>query len=146
MDRQPTLVDELAGAGEMLEAASISCMIENEAGVLPNALDAVLAWAVREGTTNVIRHSRANHCQILLGHEDEEIYAEITDDLSALLSLEDDIEIVAEASRGDEILPAALNNLPDVALLDIDLSTAIKKLGARNRVEAARPAERKGWL
>jgi two-component system response regulator DesR len=26
------------------------------------------------------------------------------------------------------------------------LSTAIKKLGARNRVEAARLAERKGWL
>ena len=26
------------------------------------------------------------------------------------------------------------------------LSTAIKKLGARNRVEAARFAERKGWL
>jgi two-component system response regulator DesR len=26
------------------------------------------------------------------------------------------------------------------------LSTAIKKLGMRNRVEAARLAERKGWL
>ena len=26
------------------------------------------------------------------------------------------------------------------------LSTAIKKLGVRNRVEAARFAERKGWL
>ena len=41
--------------------------------------------------------------------------------LSALLSLEDDIEIVAEASRGDEILPAALDSLPDVALLDIEM-------------------------
>jgi two-component system response regulator DesR len=41
--------------------------------------------------------------------------------LSALLSLEDDIEIVAEASRGDEILPAALDALPDVALLDIEM-------------------------
>jgi two-component system response regulator DesR len=41
--------------------------------------------------------------------------------LSALLSLEDDIEIVAEASRGDEILPAVLNTLPDVALLDIEM-------------------------
>jgi two-component system response regulator DesR len=41
--------------------------------------------------------------------------------LSALLSLEDDIEIVAEASRGDEILPAALDTLPDVALLDIEM-------------------------
>jgi two-component system response regulator DesR len=41
--------------------------------------------------------------------------------LSALLSLEDDIEIVAEASRGDEVLPAALDALPDVALLDIEM-------------------------
>jgi len=78
--RRPTLDEELAGAVEMLEAAGISCRIENEAGVLPNAVDAVLAWAVREGTTNVIRHSRARRCRILLGHDDEEIYAEITDD------------------------------------------------------------------
>ena len=41
--------------------------------------------------------------------------------LSALLSLEDDIEIVAEASRGDDVLPAALDTLPDVALLDIEM-------------------------
>ena len=41
--------------------------------------------------------------------------------LSALLSLEEDIEIVAEASRGDEVLPAALESLPDVALLDIEM-------------------------
>jgi two-component system response regulator DesR len=41
--------------------------------------------------------------------------------LSALLSLEDDIDIVAEASRGDEVLPAALDTLPDVALLDIEM-------------------------
>src|SRR5215211_3544876 len=78
--RRPTLDEELAGAGEMLEAAGISCRIENEAGVLPNAVDAVLAWAVREGTTNVIRHSRARRCRILLAREGEEVYAEITDD------------------------------------------------------------------
>jgi two-component system sensor histidine kinase DesK len=78
--RKPTLDEELLGAGEMLEAAGIACRIENEAGVLPNAIDAVLAWAVREGTTNVIRHSRARHCQILLAREGEEVYAEITDD------------------------------------------------------------------
>jgi two-component system response regulator DesR len=41
--------------------------------------------------------------------------------LAALLSLEDNIEIVAEASRGDEVLSAALDTLPDVALLDIEM-------------------------
>jgi two-component system response regulator DesR len=41
--------------------------------------------------------------------------------LKALLSMEGDIEIVAEASRGDEVLPAALDAFPDVALLDIEM-------------------------
>jgi two-component system response regulator DesR len=41
--------------------------------------------------------------------------------LKALLSMEEDIEIVAEASRGDEVLPAALDTFPDVALLDIEM-------------------------
>jgi len=78
--RQPALDEELAGAAEMLDAAGIDCRIENGTGVLPNAIDAVLAWAVREGTTNVIRHSRAQNCRIALAHKDGEVYAEITDD------------------------------------------------------------------
>ena len=41
--------------------------------------------------------------------------------LAALLALEEDIEIVAETSRGDEVVPAALDVLPDVALLDIEM-------------------------
>src|SRR5918911_3133180 len=41
--------------------------------------------------------------------------------LVALLALEEDIEIVAEVSRGDEVVPAALDALPDVALLDIEM-------------------------
>jgi two-component system, NarL family, response regulator DesR len=41
--------------------------------------------------------------------------------LAALLALEEDIEIVAEASRGDEVIPTAQDALPDVALLDIEM-------------------------
>jgi two-component system, NarL family, response regulator DesR len=41
--------------------------------------------------------------------------------LSALLSLEENVEIVAEVSRGDEVLAAALDSSPDVALLDIEM-------------------------
>lgn len=41
--------------------------------------------------------------------------------LSALLSLESDIEVVAEVARGDEVVPAALETTPDVALLDIEM-------------------------
>jgi two-component system response regulator DesR len=41
--------------------------------------------------------------------------------LSALLNLEPDFEVVAEIGRGDEIVAAALELHPDVALLDIEL-------------------------
>ncbi|HYH11509.1 MAG TPA: response regulator transcription factor [Thermomicrobiales bacterium] len=41
--------------------------------------------------------------------------------LSALLGLEDDISVVAEVGRGDEVVPAALETRPDVALLDIEM-------------------------
>jgi two-component system, NarL family, response regulator DesR len=41
--------------------------------------------------------------------------------LSALLSLEEDVEIVAEVSRGGYVVGAALEALPDVALLDIEM-------------------------
>jgi two-component system response regulator DesR len=41
--------------------------------------------------------------------------------LVALLSLEADMEIVAEVARGDEVVAAALAAKPDVALLDIEM-------------------------
>ena len=78
--RRPALDEELAGARESLEAAGIACRIENEAGALPNATDAVLAWAVREGVTNVIRHSSARRCEIRLAQDGEVIHTEVRDD------------------------------------------------------------------
>ncbi|SCG44897.1 response regulator transcription factor [Micromonospora humi] len=41
--------------------------------------------------------------------------------LAALLSLEPDLTVVAEVSRGDEVVPAALRTRPDVALLDVEM-------------------------
>jgi two-component system response regulator DesR len=41
--------------------------------------------------------------------------------LAALLDLEDDLTVVAEVSRGDEVLGEAARNMPDVILLDIEL-------------------------
>ena len=78
--RQPTLDEELSGAREMLEVAGIACRIENEAGPLPNVMDTVLAWTVREGVTNIIRHSRADRCDIRVTQEDEEVRVEVKDD------------------------------------------------------------------
>lgn len=41
--------------------------------------------------------------------------------LAALLSREQDIEVVAEVARGDEVMGAAFATRPDVALLDIEM-------------------------
>jgi two-component system sensor histidine kinase DesK len=78
--RQPRLSSEVDGARELLEAAGIEYSIEQLPGELPQALDAVLAWTVREGITNVIRHSRARHCLLRFTREQGWIGAEILND------------------------------------------------------------------
>jgi two-component system, NarL family, sensor histidine kinase DesK len=62
--RQPTLQSELDEARQLLRAAGITPEVEVEADPLPLVLDNLLALAVREGVTNVIRHSRARRCRI----------------------------------------------------------------------------------
>jgi len=51
--------------------------------------------------------------------------------LAALLNREQDISIVAEVARGDEVVAAALRVVPDVALLDIEMpgATGIEAAG-----------------
>ena len=84
--RQPNLTSALANARAALAAAGINSTIDLSAGHLPTAVDAALAWAVREGITNVIRHSGAAKCAIRLTREDREVRLEITDDgLSPLI-------------------------------------------------------------
>jgi two-component system, NarL family, response regulator DesR len=41
--------------------------------------------------------------------------------LAALLNLEPDLTVVAEIDHGDQIVPAAIEQQPDIALLDIEL-------------------------
>jgi two-component system sensor histidine kinase DesK len=78
--RQPSLHSELDGAREILEAAGIACIIDHAGGILPVEADAALAWAVREGVTNVIRHSRARQCQIRISRANETVQAEVHND------------------------------------------------------------------
>jgi two-component system, NarL family, response regulator DesR len=74
--------------------------------------------------------------------------------LAALLSLEEDVEIVAEASRGDEVIPTAVDALPDVALLDIEMpggdglsaAAALKKKLSSCRVIILTTFGRAGYL
>jgi two-component system sensor histidine kinase DesK len=78
--RQTNLAVELAGAREMLESAGISVRWEETAGDLPPDAETVLAWAVREGATNVLRHSRARECMVKLDRRNGSAVLEMLDD------------------------------------------------------------------
>jgi two-component system, NarL family, sensor histidine kinase DesK len=85
--RQPMLNAELDAARELLVAAGIEASIEAPVDSLPPAVDSVLAWTVREGVTNVIRHSRAHHCEIHIIQKNGTIRAEVTNDGPSALNL-----------------------------------------------------------
>jgi two-component system, NarL family, sensor histidine kinase DesK len=78
--RQPTLQSELDGARQILEAAGIEYTIEQAQDTLPSAVDAVLAWVVREAVTNVIRHSHATWCKVQINARSGRVFAEVTND------------------------------------------------------------------
>jgi two-component system sensor histidine kinase DesK len=78
--RQPTLDAELAGARTLLTAGGIACTIDGAPDDLPGNVDALFAWAVREGVTNVIRHSQANRCTISFASDGDAVSLTLTDD------------------------------------------------------------------
>jgi len=78
--RQPHLSSELEGARQLLSAAGIDAQIDSIQQVLPPAVDAALAWTVREGVTNIIRHSRARRCHIRVIHQNEQACVEVLSD------------------------------------------------------------------
>ena len=78
--RRPTLPSELAGAKVALEAAGIELQVEGLDGALDPEVESVLAWAVREGATNAIRHSGARHAAITVRSGAGTTELEIADD------------------------------------------------------------------
>jgi len=67
--RQLGLSQELESARVTLDAAGIETPV-----------DSTLAWALREGVTNVIRHSRAAHAEIRVVRADGQVELELLDD------------------------------------------------------------------
>ncbi|MET7708973.1 histidine kinase [Micromonospora sp. NPDC005413] len=74
--REVTLAVELAGARSALAAAGIAADLPAEVPALPDEWDRLFGWTVREGVTNVVRHSGARCCTIRV-HPDR---VEVSDD------------------------------------------------------------------
>ena len=188
-------------------AAGIDADLQRADVALPPDVEALLAWTVREGTTNVIRHSGATQLPDRGRAGAREASAEVVDDgarspatdeagnglaglreraeqlagrveagpvaeggfrlrvtvplrrrdviriliaedqtmvreaIASLLELEDDLSVVAQVGRGDEVLAAAQAAEPDVALLDIEMpgATGLEVLHDARRAAAGLP-------
>lgn len=79
--RRPSLAAEIEGAQRSLEAAGLRVRVRHAGGALDPARDEVLAWAVREAATNVLRHSRASCVDLCISVDpDGTAILEIVDD------------------------------------------------------------------
>jgi two-component system sensor histidine kinase DesK len=78
--RRLSLPEELDSATAVLRAAGVEVRTRRSGLPLPAPLDGLLAWAVREGTTNVVRHAAARRCDLDVTYDGEQAMLVIVDD------------------------------------------------------------------
>jgi two-component system, NarL family, sensor histidine kinase DesK len=78
--RELSLDDEARSARSVLLAADVDVHMMMEHHELPTRVRTVLATVLREGVTNVLRHSKAERCEIILRQTDTDVSIEITND------------------------------------------------------------------
>lgn len=61
------LTGEVAGARSLLSAIGCLLVVEGDPDTVPARFHEVAAWAVREGTTNIVRHSSATVATLAFG-------------------------------------------------------------------------------
>jgi len=74
------LDEALVGARQALGAGEVTLEEEIAPGELPPQAESVLALALREAVTNVLRHAGARRCTVRLGHGEGSVWLEVTDD------------------------------------------------------------------
>jgi two-component system sensor histidine kinase DesK len=78
--RQPDVAAELAAARDLLTTAGIGCQVTAPPVILlPGDVDAAAAWTIREGVTNVVRHSNATALTITVAVRATATVIELTD-------------------------------------------------------------------
>jgi two-component system sensor histidine kinase DesK len=131
--RQPTLEKELEGARVALSAAGIEAEFERAPVTLDPDVEAVLAWAVREGATNVIRHSGARHCHVTVKAGMADAAVEVVDDGGGPAGGAD-AGVGARVGAGVGVGPGGVNGYAGHGIAG--LSERAEKL--RGRIEAGR--------
>ncbi|MFJ8469287.1 sensor histidine kinase [Streptomyces swartbergensis] len=68
--RDLTLAEELSSVCEVLSTARVHAYVSGDLGPLGREVNTLLATVLREGITNLLRHSRATVCRIRLCEQD----------------------------------------------------------------------------
>lgn len=77
--RGPTLDSQIAGARAALGAAGIDFDVSGSASPLAAESEHALALSVREAVTNVLRHSGASRCSLVVGRDEAMAWIEVSD-------------------------------------------------------------------
>lgn len=94
---------ELKGAVRLLDAAGVTARVESSGDDLPDHVDALLGWAVREGITNVLRHSDAAACTISVERTPGAVELVIDNDAPGVPGNEPGSGLVGLAGRAREL-------------------------------------------
>ena len=80
--REPpiALASEINRATDLLASTGTETKVHLTAGQLRPEVDELFAWSLREGITNVLRHSAATLCSITIGRQDGVVRLEIVND------------------------------------------------------------------
>ena len=126
--RSAGLAAEIARTRETLAAAGIDVVVEEAPLEIGPAEEGVLALALREATTNVVRHARARRCTIKLIAAEAERRLEVSDDGSGgaqpdgagLLGMRERIAALGGSVRRDPANPGTrlTVSLPRHALVE----------------------------
>ncbi|MFD0484378.1 sensor histidine kinase [Kineococcus sp. GCM10028916] len=71
--RAVDLATELEGSVALLRSAGVECTVEHTESDLPVEVRSAAAWVIREGVTNVVRHSAATWCRITVSRSADEL-------------------------------------------------------------------------
>lgn len=75
-----SLEDECRSVRSVLIAAGVEVSVHQSYDGLPIRVSTVLATVLREAVTNVLRHSKAEHCEITVAYADDIAYVEVIND------------------------------------------------------------------
>ncbi|WP_216214617.1 sensor histidine kinase [Amycolatopsis aidingensis] len=78
--RELSFEEELASARSVLTAADVLVTVHGTTAELPPRTSTVLATVLREAVTNLLRHSKAEHCEITFARQGDTVSVELVND------------------------------------------------------------------